>query len=170
VRPLGLDPDQLRLLRAVKDGKVARHRLGRGQSPACGDDYEEIPGRGPGGLARAKLRIQPLRRLGLVDLEVADPTVEKWLWRVTAAGGEVLEQLVDQERAAEDDVDNPRLTTAGQLAAAIRRIDLLESVLGRILVTYTQPPAPGQEALRVSYVEKKAVDQWRSVLGTKEVS
>lgn len=81
-----LDDDQEQLLRDVKAGLVARHRARRGQSPALGDDRQQLPVAGPGNLRKATARMRTLRRMGLVELPAGDDAAASWPWRTTATG------------------------------------------------------------------------------------
>jgi hypothetical protein len=95
-----LTKDMEQLLRDVKAGKVARHRMRRGQSPALGDDRQELPFPGPGNLRKAARRVALLKRYGLVELPAGDDAVVSWPWKTTELGDlalEALDKLDEQE-------------------------------------------------------------------------
>ncbi len=90
---ISLTPDQADLLRAVQAGKVARHRMRRHESPSLGQDFQDVPGHGPGGLRRAGRGLNSLKTLGLVTLPAGDDHVETWPWKTTDLGDHVIEAL-----------------------------------------------------------------------------
>jgi hypothetical protein len=91
--------EQAELLTDVQAGRVARHRLGRNRSPAFGQDFQEVPGRGPGGLRKAAARLTLLRQCGLVRLPDGDPAAESWPWELTPTGTEYLEHIQEELHA-----------------------------------------------------------------------
>jgi hypothetical protein len=101
-----LEPDQVALLRDVQAGRVARHRLRRGDSPADGDDYQQDPGRGPGGLRKARARLKVLKSHGLVALPAGDATAESWPWITTDLGDTALARAAEQQQQAIADREN----------------------------------------------------------------
>jgi hypothetical protein len=96
-------PNLVALLRDVQDGKVARHRLGRGRSPVAGQDLRQVPGHGPGDLQKCAPQLGMFRRAGLIHLPNGDPTAENWPWAMTAAGDDFLEHLDDLQREAREE-------------------------------------------------------------------
>lgn len=98
-----LTEDMEQLLRDVKAGKVARHSMGRGRSPALGDDRQEVLGHGPGNLRHATRRIAYLKRKDLVELPAGDDSVASWTWTTTELGDLTLEALdkIDKEGPSE---------------------------------------------------------------------
>jgi hypothetical protein len=97
---IAMVPNLVALLRDVQDGKVARHRLRRTDSPVNGQDLRQVPGHGPGGLQKCASQLGVLRRAALIDLPDGDPAAENWPWSLTAAGGDFLEHLDDLQREA----------------------------------------------------------------------
>jgi len=95
-----LEPDQVQLLRDVAAGRVARHRLRRGDSPADGDDYQQDPSRGPGGLRKARARLKVLAGHGLVRLPRGEPDAEMWPWATTDLGDAALARAAEQQQHA----------------------------------------------------------------------
>lgn len=94
---ISLEPDQIRLLQAVADGKVARHRQRVTDGPAKGPDLEHRPDPGLASAYRkATSRMDALRRLGLVEFVRGEPTDENWPWQLTAAGNTALDRIREQ--------------------------------------------------------------------------
>lgn len=112
---LPLEPGQQRLLRDVAAGKVARHRLARTTSAGDGQDYQQDRMALPAGLRKAGARLTPLRKAGLVYLEVGNPDAATWLWQLTVLGESVLAEI---PKSKHSDVQIDRLA-----AVLIRVLD-----------------------------------------------
>lgn len=89
---IALDADQMRLLLAVAAGEVARHRRNSVTPVRDGDDWWVT---GAGEHRRARNRLRPLVKAGLVEWRLADiapADVDVWPWEVTPRGARVIEE------------------------------------------------------------------------------
>lgn len=101
--PISLEPAQVRLLQAVDEGRVARHRWSLPQGPEHGRDLVQQPDDPLHQHRRVQNQIAALRRLQLVVLVRGDKTDQTWPWRLTDAGRTVLEDLREQAETAREE-------------------------------------------------------------------